>query len=331
MTATLVEREQSCAGQFEIVGYGIDDVTFGFDMTGSRSLTRLNETPGVTTRRGKMLGDQASWGQFVHLLGRSVAFWKADTLRLYVQAKLTSDGSLCSPNSLGDSYQALLERMAWVGLVSYEPAWVTRLDVAVDGQCRPADGKLLLDALEAVRLPNGWRTRSVGVPRSTVYFSARASDDVKARAYCRNLKLKRGEPFSLIRLEAEERFAPKVCPAESLNDPTFVANIWKSRYGTLTGNVTRLGREVQTLEIAERVERGELDYKQGERLAMFLDLERLGLAKSYYPKSVYAARRREAKKLGYSVSDVGSTPLELDIGSLFRAYLEAVDSQDPRD
>jgi hypothetical protein len=62
-----------------------------------------------------MLGDQASWGQFVHLLGRSVAFGMADTLRLYVQAKLTSDGSLCSPESLGSAYQALPER--WPGSV----------------------------------------------------------------------------------------------------------------------------------------------------------------------------------------------------------------------
>jgi hypothetical protein len=303
-------------------------VTFGFDMTGSRSLTRLNETPGLTTRRGKMLGDQASWGQFVHLLGRSVAFWKADTLRLYVQAKLTSDGSLCSPESLGEAHGALLKRMAWVGLVSYEPAWVTRLDIAVDGECRPADGKLLLDALEAVRLPNGWRTRSVGVPRSTVYFSARASDDVKARAYCRNLKLKRGEPFGLIRLEAEERFGPRKCSAEAIEDPEFVAKIWKSRYGNLSGTVTRLSREVQTLEIADRVERGELGYKQGERLAMFLELERLGIAKAHYPKSVYATRRREATKLGYGISDTGAPPLDVELSGLLRPYVEAVEAPD---
>ena len=331
MTTTPVKRAPSCGGQFEIVGYGVDDVTFGFDMTGSRSLTRLNESPGLTTRRGKMLGDQASWGQFVHLLGRSVAFWKADTLRLYVQAKLTLDGSLCSPEAIGGAHQALLERMAWVGLVSYEPAWVTRLDVAVDGRCRPADGKLLLDALEAVRLPNGWRTRSVGVPRSTVYFSARASEHVKARAYCRNLKLKHGEPFGLIRLEAEERFKPRECPAEAIEDPAYVAKIWKSRYGNLGGRVTRLSREVQTLEIADRVERGELDYKQGERLAMFLELERLGVAKTYYPASVYAARRREARRLGYAISDTGSSPLDVELSALLRPYVEAVEAEPRKD
>ena len=310
--------------RFEVAGYGIDDVTFGFDMTGSRSLPKLRDAPGLQTRRGKMLGDRASWGAFVHTLGRSVSFWKEDTLRLYVQAKLTADGSLCTPSSFSDAHQGLLERMAVVGIVSYEPAWITRVDVAVDAHCKPADGKLLLDALEAVRLPNGWRTRSVGVPRSTVYFSARASEHVKARAYCRNLKLKRGEPFGLIRLEAEERFGPRACPDEALADSTFAAKIWTSRYGKLSGTVTRLAREVQSLEIADRVKRGELDYKQGERLAMFLELERLGVAKAYYPKTVYAARRREARKLGYAISDSGAVPLDVELSELLRPYVDAV-------
>lgn len=324
--AELVPANES---RFQVDGYGIDDVTFGFDMTGSRSLPKLREAPGLQTRRGKMLGDKASWGAFVHTLGRSVSFWKEDTLRLYVQAKLTVDGSLCPPSLFGDAYRGLLERMAWVGFVSYEPAWITRVDVAVDARCKPADGKLLLDALEAVRLPNGWRTRSVGVPRSTVYFTARASEHVKARAYCRNLKLKRDEHFGLIRLEAEERYGPRACPDEALTEPGFAAKIWTSRYGNLGGTVTRLAREVQTLEIAERVERGELDYKQGERLAMFLELERLGIAKAYYPKTVCAARGREARKLGYAISDSGAVPLNVELSEMLRPYIDAV-GEEPR-
>jgi hypothetical protein len=330
-SASAVELAPTNEARFEVTGYGIDDVTFGFDMTGSRALTRLSEAPGVQTRRGKMLGDRASWGTWVHLLGRSVSFWKEDTLRLYVQAKLTPDGSLCSPTAFGDAYEALLKRMAWVGVVSYEPAWITRLDVAIDARCKPADGKLLLDALEAVRLPNGWRTRSVGVPRSTVYFSARATEAVKGRAYCRNLRLKTGEPFGLIRLEAEERFAPRACLVEALDDPGFAARIWMSRYGKLTGTVTRLAREMQTMEIAERVERGELNYKQGERLAMFLELERLGKAQGYYPKSIYAARRREARRLGYAAADTGAAPLDVDLSDLLAPYVEASRATGSRD
>jgi hypothetical protein len=309
---------------FEVIGYGIDDLTIGFDMTGSRSLGRLNEMPGLMMRRGKMLGDRASWGAFAHLFGRSVSFWRPETSRLYVQAKLAPEGELCSPVELRLAVDRLLERMAVVGVVSYEPAWVTRLDVAVDARCRPEDGKLLLDALEACRPPNGWRTRSVGVPRSTVYFSARASDDVKARAYCRNLKLKMGQPFGLIRLEAEQRFEPGDCLLDLALDPSYPSMIWKSRYGGLAGTITRLGREVQVAAIAERVVEGQLTFAQGERLSMFLDLERLGLATSYYPKSVGATRRREAAKLGYAANEI-SLAIDVDLDALLRPYCAVVE------
>lgn len=59
--------------------------------------------------------------------------------------------------------------------MTYEPPWVTRLDVAVHAKCRPDMGKLLLDGLEAVRPLNGWRTRGVGMLRSAVYFIARVA------------------------------------------------------------------------------------------------------------------------------------------------------------
>ena len=309
---------------FSVAAYGVDDLTIGFDMTGSRSLRRLNEMAGLESRRGKMLGGRASWGAFAHLFGRSVSFWRSETRRLYVQAKLAPEGELCSPIELRLAVERLLERMAIVGVVSYEPAWVTRLDVAVDAHCRPEVGKLLLDALEGCRPPNGWRTRSVGVPRSTVYFAARASEDVKARAYCRNLKLKVGEPFGLIRLEAEQRYEPKECMLETVLDPVFPSVIWKSRYGGLSSSVTRLGREVQVGEIAERVSTGELTYAQGERLSMFLDLERLGLAASYYPKSVGAARRREAAKLGYAANE-SPLAVDVDLDDLLRPYVQTVE------
>jgi hypothetical protein len=311
--------------RFEPVAYGIDDITLGFDMEGSGAVGLLNAAPGVQQRRGKMLGEPASWGKWSHLLGRSVAHWKADTNRLYVQAKVAAYGALCPPENLTAEVSALIERMAVVGIVSYEQPWVTRLDIAVDARCKPEVGKLLLDALEAVRPPNGWRTRGVGTPRSTVYFLARAKEKVLARAYCRNLKMKEGEPFGLIRLEAEQRFDPKALLLEQVQEPAFAAMIWKQRFGGLAGKVVRLAREVQVVEIHERVSRGELTYQQGERLSMFLDLERLGLAASYYPPNVYRERRREAVRLGYAANDAGASPLEVEIGDLLAAYVEKVE------
>jgi hypothetical protein len=316
----------SAGTSFVPVAYGIDDLTLGFDMEGSGAIERLNALPGSQTRRGKMLGEPVSWGRWSHLLGRSVAFWKSDTNRLYVQAKLAAEGELCPPASLGAEIAALTQRMAVLGLVSYAAPWITRLDVAVDADCHPAEGKLLLDALEATRLPNGWRTTSSGIPRSTVYFRARGTEKVYARAYCRNLKTKTGEPFGRIRLEVEERFDPNACPVERVSDPDFPGEIWRRRYAAVSSTVTRLAREVQTVEIADHVQTGELTYAQGERLSMFLDLERLGVAQLYYPMSVYAARKREARKLGYATSDTGAESLTVELAGLLRPYLDAVEA-----
>ena len=46
----------------------------------------------------------------------------------------------------------------------------------------------------------------------------------------------------------------------------FVAEVWLSRFGNLAGEIERLGREAQAIELAHRVAQGELRYGQGERL-----------------------------------------------------------------
>jgi hypothetical protein len=310
---------------FSPLQYGVDDLTLGFEMNGLRSsVAKLNELPGVQTTRGKMLGHRTSWGQWAHYLGRSVALWKADTKRLYVQAKLAPEGELCPPQDVGAAAGRLIEHMENVGLASWDSAWVTRLDVAVDASCDPAEGKLLLDALEAARLPKGWRTTSAGMPRSTVYFRAARSEKVVGRAYCRNLKLKRGEPFGLIRLEAQQRWGPKAAGLATVASPAFIAHVWRSRFAELASRVVRLPGDVQALELGRRVARKELRASEAERLHLFLALERLGVAVECYPRPIYAARRREAAKLGYGANDEAGA-LEVELGDLLRPYRDAVE------
>ena len=306
--------------RFEPVAYGVDDMTLGFDMTGSPSIGHLNELPGIASRRGKMLGEQTSWDQWSHLLGRSSAFWKADTARLYVQAKLSPEGELCAPGAVRDEVARLQLRMALLGLESFAEPWVTRVDVAVDARCEPVDGKLLLDALEAARLPNGWRTTWAGVPRSTVYFRARVSEKVMARAYCRNLKLRRGEPFGLIRLEASQRYKPRELMVARITED-FLAGLWRTRYCGLAGRVMRLPREQQALELARMVERRDLRPAEAERMGLFLDLEALGVAEASYPPQTYKARRREAVKLGLSANELGRVALDVELAELLDPYV----------
>ena len=119
------------AGGFVAVGYGMSRITLGFEMEGSNAVGLLNEADGVQQRRGKMLGSVASWGKWSHTLGRSVAHWKSDTKRLYVQAKLAEYGELCPPDKLGLEVEELMQRMAAIGIISYHSPWVTRLTLAV--------------------------------------------------------------------------------------------------------------------------------------------------------------------------------------------------------
>jgi hypothetical protein len=310
---------------FVVVRFGVDDLTLGFDMNGLRSsVDCAEELPGVQTARGKMLGQRTKQGQWAHMFGRSVVFWKPETKRLYVQAKLAADGELCAPPDVAGAVRQVVAQLESRGLASWDRPWVTRVDVAVDGTCDPADGKLLLDALEAARPPNGWRVTTQGTPRSTVYFRASNSEKVKARAYCRNLRTGKGAPFGLIRLEAQHGWSPRKMTLAEVSSPAFLGHLWRSRFGGLAAQVRRVPDDVQALDLGLRMKRGELDHGEFERMNAFLSLERQGVAGECYKPSVYALRRREAVRLGFGAND-GKPGLEIELGDLLRSYVRAVD------
>jgi hypothetical protein len=308
--------------RYTVAGYGYDDVSLGFDLEGSAlSLRRVREMPGRDFGTTKRLGYEASWGKFESLLGRSYVSFKADTNRLYVQWKPADEGELLPPADFEARFSDLERRLAVVGIETFERVWITRLDVSVDLLCAPEDGKALLSGLEAARLPRGQRITVDGQPRSTVYFRPRASDDVLARAYCRNLKTRTGLPFGKIRLEAVQRFKPKEWWADFCSKGNVAAAmIWEGRYGKdqVDGRVTRLSREEQVLSLTQRVRLGEMTAAQFERMSGFLDAERLGVAREIYSDRLYSERRREARELGLSVNDVGQEPVDLDLGELLR-------------
>ena len=66
-----------------------------------------------------------------------------------------------------------------------------------------------------------------------------------------------------------------------------------------------------------------LSYAQGERVSMFLDLERLGLGRRFYPKTVLAARRREATRIGLASNEDGRPEEEYDLAGMLRPYRAA--------
>jgi hypothetical protein len=190
-------------------------------------------------------------------------------------------------------------------------------------RCKPEDGKALLDALEGGRLPRGMRTEGMGKPRSTVNFLPRVRNEKVAVAYCRNLKRRTGEAFGLIRLEARCKFKPLEMMIEQVENPALAGFLWSTRYGGLSGTVTRLSREGQAMKLADKVRLGEIGYAAAERMTAFLDYERLGLAEAVYPPSVLAARKREARKLGLAANDLGTDALELELSEMLEPISSA--------
>jgi hypothetical protein len=53
----------------------------------------------------------------------------------------------------------------------------------------------------------------------------------------------------------------------------------------LRAEITRLARETQVVRLVEAATSGRLKYAQAERVSMFLDVERLGLGRRFYPKT----------------------------------------------
>jgi hypothetical protein len=103
----------------------------------------------------------------------------------------------------------------------------------------------------------------------------------------------------------------------------YLGGLWMSRFGALASRIVRLPVETQAMELGLRVGKGELRPSQAERLHLFLTLERLGLGLECYPRPIYAARRREAAKLGYGANDV-SAGLEVELGELLQPYRDVV-------
>ena len=137
------------------------------------------------------------------------------------------------------------------GLEPYGEPYVRRVDVTADLECAPAVGRMLIDGMAAVRLAGGRRVEVMGDPRSTVYFLGRAGRAKLARVYDRNLLTGKGEPYGLIRLEAQWMFDYGKAPFAAVATPRVLAALWLERFGyaAVSSNVRRLGREVQVTEL----------------------------------------------------------------------------------
>jgi hypothetical protein len=306
--------EAASAPKLDVFQIGIDDVTLGFDLSGTPARRRLEDAEGYATKGGGwVLGQRDSWGKWEHLLGRSYAVWYRASERLYVQAKMAPEGELVPLDLWHSGVEAIQFRMAMQGLVTHEPPWATRLDVAADARCVPAVGKSLLDAMASCRAPRGRRVEGVGSPRTTVYLKAPRSRQVYARLYCRATKLGQ-ESFTWIRAEAQKRYEPKQLLSRDV--PSVAKAIWQDRFGSLEGSVRRMPHEVLAMGLSDLVGRQEITAAQAERMLAFVTFERIGTAGQVYPLRMLSERRREARRLGFAAADTGEDGIDVDLAQM---------------
>lgn len=309
-------------------GAGVDDVTVVLDMTGSRSLGKLQQLAedGREVRGGVVLDYEGSYGKRYGIAEPHWLYWRAETRRLYVQLKrLGGLYGLVGLGSLHAKVTAALIGLADIGLYSYEPVKVSRADVAVDLRfADPSIGKRLLEALHSATWSGGLTGRleyatTVNVRRVR---PGRKPGRLQARAYCRGtLHPELAEPYELVRLERERHWKSDADrPALEELTAGRLESIWNEVYGGV-GNGQRLATvpmEELTMSILERVKDGEMGVAQAERVRFFLELERLGLAREYYSDTQYRARRAEAKQLGITVEDALVSALDVELGELLR-------------
>lgn len=307
---------------------GVDDISLVLDMDGSRSLGKLQALAeqGREAFGGVVLDYEGSYGKRYGICAPHYLRWHSDSRRLYVQLKrlggafgLVGTGNLSAAVTV-----ALMRDLGGVGLYSYEPIRVARVDVAVDLQF--ADrvlGKRFLDALHSASYSGGLTGRleypttvNVRRPRRT-----RKLGKLVARSYCRgSLHPELCEPYEVIRLERERHFTGRDRPNLEALTPGYLESIWLEVYGGV-GNGERLATvpmEELTMTLLERVKAGEMGVAQAERVRFFLELDRLGVARSYYSDSQYRARKAEARELGITTEDALVTALDVELGELLR-------------
>jgi len=317
-------RSSSLASLFEPVRWGVDDITVGMQLDNESSIM-AEMAPGREPYQGtKILGHYGEFDKFYNLLGRHRVEYKTNTRRLYVQARLAAPGDLTPVDALMDRfYSQIFEPLTQVNIVPSTEMWVTRLDVSVDGRCKPEDGRLLLDGLSGSRLPHGWISEVLGEPPSTVNFRTRGKkSNVVACSYCRNLKTGEGEPFGLIRLEARERYVAQAKPLSEVVVPGYARTLWESRYCNLMGRVKRIPREVQVVNLYEMLESGDITFSQMSQIHTFLDLERLGLAKTAVNERMYYRLKRMCRDHGIA-ANANEQELDICLSEMVKSYREA--------
>ena len=304
---------------------GIDDATVVFDFTDSTRLGRIPQwaEQGTKQRGGMRMTFEGERGVTSDIWAPHVAYWYASTRRLHVQLKdLGGKHTLLPLDGLSAAVNAFqLRQLASANAFSYLPVKVTRLDVAVDLWFEDrVEGRRMLDALHLARYSGGL---SGSLFRDTTVYirpDGARKPALTGVAYCRgSLHRNLAKPYEWIRLEAKKYYRPfGEAPSIDQVDADFCGKQWEAIFmkAQSPSSLQSVPGEALTMTILERVKAGELGSAAGERLRMYLELERLGVADEYYTAAQLRERRKEARKYGLTLDDAVVQSIDFALGEI---------------
>ncbi len=305
---------------FHVLQAGLDQVEIRLSLEGSASFSRIEKWDSRPAGYGRVkLGSYGAFGKWEPLLGRTM-LWNAETKRLWVDLHPHEPGKLLPLTETWQAVDEMLERLAVVGVVSYEPVAVTRADVTVDVLTASADrGRSLMVALAGARLDRG---RSVHAPYAdlrAVEMRGRGKGPKQAIAYDKGLErgyTKLG-PNRWLRLEARKFWKGAGAPILETMTADDLRNIWLERFSGVSGGRVTTGGIAMT--VTELVRNGELAALDAERLVAFLEFESLGVSEEVYSDRLLRDRRALARRHGIAVRRPGEGEgdgVSLDLAAL---------------
>jgi hypothetical protein len=243
---------------------------------------------------------------------------------VFLEGHPAPDG-LGSPDALPDTERDLLLALREsTGVSAPRPAGVARLDATVTTSFEdPRTGRAVLSGIAALDHPR-CKPEVIGKPPETVYLLASHGRGRKlARAYDKGLEAHSAPAGKLIRLEDQRRWAKDsrrdvaemTGPYVREKFHTRFVGLWQASKGITVASIPVLGKE-----IAERLERGDLSYREAERLAGYLVIDAAGAA----PGSRWTAqrRRRELRDHGLVMADDYFESVSVDLAPILEAALE---------
>ncbi len=313
---------------FHVLQAGIDQLEIRLNLDGSNAQNRIEKWDSRPAGYGRVkLGAHGSFGKWEPLLGRTI-LWNAETKRLWVDLHPHEPGKLLPLDQTGAAVGEMLERLAVVGIASYEPVAVTRADVTVDVIASSADrGRALMVALAGARLDRG---RSVHAPYAdlrAVEMRGKGKGPKQAIAYDKGLERGYSKlgPNRWLRLEARKFWKGADAPILESMTADELRKIWLERFSGVSGGRSTIGGIAMT--VTELVRNGELAALDAERLVAFLEFESLGVASEVYPARLLLARRALARRHGIAVPGPGEgegAGVSLDLAALLGEWSEAL-------